>query len=63
MGGVFFFLNCLHSGNILSNLEFYDNYALAWGGAILLDSSNTLIKNSIFINNEAEIGGAIRFLK
>lgn len=41
------------------NLYFYDNISDFWGGAIVVRSGDSEIRNSIFRNNQARDGGAL----
>ncbi|CAG9320644.1 unnamed protein product [Blepharisma stoltei] len=44
---------------IVDNCEFDNNQATNFGGAIVLDGCDAIIKNSKFTNNTSDIGGAI----
>ncbi len=59
-GGVLFILESINNSKII-NCEFIDNTAATSGGSIMLENSNPLLINNIFINNSAAIGGAIRY--
>ncbi|KAL4489731.1 hypothetical protein ABPG73_019688 [Tetrahymena malaccensis] len=61
-GGSIYIINSGGINSYITASNFYNNKALGSGGVLLLDNSELFIDFSSFKNNQAGVGGAIRYL-